>query len=298
MRNFCSDAFWSSVATLAMSEERPAKRIRKGTRSCQECRHRKTRCIWPSDDAQVCQSCATKNRICELQIEIVPSPDAVKLTSRARIDALEKQVSDLWNAINQDPQVPVGQRHQAVQNRPTPLDDQGSPESSNPSSPANAPAHLLHLFDNDMLDSNGHEITTPSTRLSTSAMPKESASLLALLPSREDMIIIAANSASWLSWYKVLFSLNLAMGAGPMMLENYDRVKRSDTRPVPIATLLLAVTLTVQQAQEATGMLRSIPDPTAFIKNVSTLVEKVVVSNDDLIADLEGVRAALLFIRL
>lgn len=129
-------------------------------------------------------------------------------------------------------------------------------------------------------------------------MSRESASLLALLPSREDMVIIAANSASWLSWYKVLFSLNLAMGAGPMMLENYDRVKRSDTRPVPIATLLLAVTLTVQQAQEATGMLRSIPDPTAFIKNVSTLVEKVVVSNDDLIADLEGVRAALLFIRL
>lgn len=283
-----------------MSEERPAKRIRKGTRSCQECRNRKTRCIWPSDDAQVCQSCAAKNRICELQVEVIQSPEAAKLTSRARIDALEKQVSDLWQAINQDPPVPVGPQHRvAALARSTTLDGPQSPDSSNASSPANPPAHLLHLFDNDVLDSNGHETTTPSTRLSTSAtLSKESASLLALLPSREDMVIIAANSSDWLSWYKVIFSLNLAMGAGPVMLENYDRVKRFEMQPVPIATLLLAVTLTVQQAQDSTNMLRSIPDPTAFIKEVSNLVEKVVVSNDDLIADLEGIRSALLFIRL
>jgi len=283
-----------------MSEERPAKRIRKGTRSCQECRNRKTRCIWPSDDAQVCQSCAAKNRTCELQVEVIQSPDAVKLTSRARIDALEKQVSDLWQALNQEPPVPLGQQHRlAPLTRTTTFDGQESPDSSNTSSPANPPAHLLHLFDNDMLDTNGHETTTPSTRLSTSTtMSKESASLLALLPSREDMVVIAANSSSWLAWYKVLFSLNLAMGAGPVMLENYDRVKRFEMQPVPIATLLLAVTLTVQQAQDATDMLRSIPDPTAYIKNVSNLVEKVVVSNDDLIADLEGIRGALLFIRL
>lgn len=88
------------------------------------------------------------------------------------------------------------------------------------------------------------------------------------------------------------------MGAGPQMLDNYDKVKRSEMRPVPIATILLAVALTVQQAQDATNMLRSIPDATIFIKNVSNLVEKVVVSNDDLIADLDGIRCALLFIRL
>jgi hypothetical protein len=221
------------------------------------------------------------------------------LTSRARIEALEKQVSDLWHAINQNPPVPlVQQQHHVAQSRPATLDSQESPVSSNPSSPAIPPAHLLSLFDNDMLDSNEHEIATPSTRLPASTITKESASLLAMLPSREDMVVIAANSSSWLSWYKVLFSLNLAMGAGPMMLDNYDKVKRSEMRPVPIATLLLAVTLTVQQAQDATNMFRSIPDSTAYIKNVSNLVEKVVVSNDDLIADLDGIRSALLFIRL
>jgi hypothetical protein len=281
-----------------MSEEPPAKRIRKGTRSCQECRHRKTRCIWPSDNAQVCQSCAARNRTCELQVEVVQTPEAAKLTSRARIEALEKQVSDLWHAINQSPPVPLAQQHHVTQSRPTTLDSQPSPGSSNPSSPAIPPAHLLSLFDNDMLDSNEHEITTPSTRLPALTMSKESASLLALLPSREDMVVIAANSSSWLSWYKVLFSLNLAMGAGPMMLDNYDKVKRSEMRLVPIATLLLAVTLTVQQAQDATNMFQSIPDSVAYIKNVSNLVEKVVVSNDDLIADLDGIRSALLFIRL
>lgn len=282
-----------------MSEEPPAKRVRKGTRSCQECRHRKIRCIWPSENARICQSCATRNRTCELQLELIQNPETTKLTSRARIDALEKSVSDLWTAIGQDPPVPSdqGPRHYS---RPSisHFDHPESPDSSSPSSPANPPAHLLRLLDNDLLDSNGRDVTTPSTRLSTSSMSKESAALLRLLPSRDDMVIIAANSSSWLSWYKVLFSLNLAMGAGTVMLENYDRVQQSATHPVPIATLLLAVTLTVQQAPGATSMLQSIPDATTFIRDVSNLVEKVVVSNDDLIADLEGIRCALLFIRL
>ncbi|KAI4851956.1 hypothetical protein E4T44_01803 [Aureobasidium sp. EXF-8845] len=281
-----------------MSEEPPAKRIRKGTRSCQECRHRKTRCIWPSDNAQVCQGCHARNRICELQVEIVQNSETAKLTSRARIDALEKQVSDLWHAINQNPPLFLDQQHHVAQGISTTADGQQSPGSSNPSSPVIPPTHLLRLFDNDMLDANDHETTTPSTRLPTSTMSNESASLLALLPSREDMVIISEYSHSWLSWYKVLFSLNLAMGAGPKMLDNYDRIKHGEMRPVPIATILLAVTLTVQQAQDATNMLRSIPDATTYIKNVSNLVEKVVVSNDDLIADLDGIRCVLLFIRL
>lgn len=280
-----------------MSEEPPAKRVRKGTRSCQECRHRKIRCIWPSDNAQVCQSCATRNRTCELQLEVIQTAET-KLTSRARIDALEKAVNDLWTAIGQSP--PVRSAGSRSESRPTigRLDNQQSPDSSNPSSPAHPPTHLLRLLDNDLLDSNGHETTTPSTRMSTSTMFKESAALLELLPSRQDMVTIAANSASWLSWYKVLFSLNLAMGAGSAMLENYDMVKQSVTHPVPIATLLLAVALTVQQAPDATSMLPSIPDSAAFIKDVSNLVEKVVVSNDDLLADLEGIRCGMLFIRL
>ncbi|KAK6002993.1 hypothetical protein QM012_000838 [Aureobasidium pullulans] len=282
-----------------MSEEPPAKRIRKGTRSCQECRHRKIRCIWPSDHAQVCQSCATRNRTCELQLEVIHTAETTKLTSRARIDALEKSVSDLWDAIGQAPPVVPGQRLRS-HSRPSisHFDHHQSPDSSNPSSPANPPTHLLRLLDNDLLDSNGHESNTPSTRVPTSTMSKESAALQELLPSREDMVVIAANSSDWLSWYKVLFSLNLAMGAGSVMLENYDRVKQSVTHPVPIATLLLAVTLTVQQAPDATSMLRSIPDSTTFIKDVSNLVEKVVVSNDDLLTDLDGIRCALLYIRL
>jgi hypothetical protein len=105
-----------------MSEEPPAKRIRKGTKSCQECRHRKTRCIWPSDNAQVCQGCHTRNRTCELQVEIVQTSETTKLTSRARIDALEKQVSDLWHAINQNPPVSVGQQHHIAQSIPTTVD--------------------------------------------------------------------------------------------------------------------------------------------------------------------------------
>ena len=299
-------ATFEPPVSRTMSEEPPAKRIRKGTRSCQECRHRKVRCIWPSDNAQVCQGCLTRHRTCELQVEIVQSSDAPKLTSKARIAILEDQITKLWGAINggvgsiatnpgrtQDnvaDSIPSGSHSR----------NQSSPDSSNPSSPTNPPTHLLHLFDNDLLDSNGHEAVTPSTRMSSSTMSQESISLLKLLPSREDMVIIAANASAWLSWYKVLFSLNLAMGAGDKMLSNYDRVKSSERHPVPIATILLAVAITVQQAPggHAMNRLRSITNPSAFLKDVSNLVEKVIVSNDDLIASLDGIRCALLFIRL
>jgi hypothetical protein len=107
---------------FTMSEEPPAKRIRKGTKSCQECRHRKTRCIWPSDNAQVCQGCHTRNKTCELQVEIVQTSETAKLTSRTRIDALEKQVSDLWNAINQSPPVALDRQHHVAQGRPMTVD--------------------------------------------------------------------------------------------------------------------------------------------------------------------------------
>ncbi|THX25633.1 hypothetical protein D6D12_06797 [Aureobasidium pullulans] len=289
-----------------MSEEPPAKRIRKGTRSCQECRHRKVRCIWPSDNAQVCQGCLTRHRTCELQVEIVQSSDAPKLTSKARIAILEDQITKLWGAINGGigsiATNPGRTRDNVADSIPSGSHsrNQSSPDSSNPSSPTNPPTHLLHLFDNDLLDSNGHEAVTPSTRMASSTMSKESISLLKSLPSREDMVIIAANASAWLSWYKVLFSLNLAMGAGEKMLSNYDKVKSSEKHPVPIATVLLAVAITVQQAPEGHAMnrLRSITNPSAFLKDVSNLVEKVIVSNDDLIASLDGIRCALLFIRL
>ncbi|CAD0027526.1 unnamed protein product [Aureobasidium pullulans] len=216
-------------------------------------------------------------------LEIVQSSDAPKLTSKARIAILEDQITKLWGAINggvgsiatnpgrtQDnvaDSIPSGSHSR----------NQSSPDSSNPSSPTNPPTHLLHLFDNDLLDSNGHEAVTPSTRMSSSTMSKESISLLKLLPSREDMVIIAANASAWLSWYKVLFSLNLAMGAGEKMLSNYDKVKSSEKHPVPIATVLLAVAITVQQAPEGHAMnrLRSITNPSAFPQRLIAVAELI-----------------------
>ncbi|KAF1949362.1 hypothetical protein CC80DRAFT_376812, partial [Byssothecium circinans] len=40
------------------------KKMRKGTRSCFECRRRKIRCIFPNDNPDVCSECFARGSRC------------------------------------------------------------------------------------------------------------------------------------------------------------------------------------------------------------------------------------------
>ena len=243
---------------------------------------------------------------------MMPTSDAVTMTSRARIRHLESDVSSLWTALRNleaklgcvpteiftRPQLPL-----QTENAGGPHDkssDDDSDSNASDSSPTNPPTHLLQLFDNGLLGSSGYGSATPSRHALSLHKAQGSSALRRLMPSKEDMLTITAHASSWLSMYNVLFPMIYLTKTSDGMLVQYDKLQDPDANPVAIAALLLSIAMTVQQApDDAAGRAaESIRDASSFIKDVSNTVERVVISDDALAGTLEGIETALLFLRL
>jgi len=167
------------------------RRVRRGTRSCQECRHRKVKCEWAGDDAPICNNCVARSRTCVAQGPVSPISEAAQqLSSRDRIRQLEDQVGSLWSVVHKleatnaqhdtthvsrdessdRPYYMPGQtpsRHDKNESREAmsreTLDHDtraaSDTEDSEPDGfnllPLNQPSHLRQLFDNGLLDAQG-----------------------------------------------------------------------------------------------------------------------------------------------
>jgi hypothetical protein len=196
LSSYPCDPTQSFAARLRPSEmpKESVRRVRKGTRSCQECRHRKVKCEWAGDDASTCNNCLARSRTCVAQAPVSPVSEVAQLSSRHRIRQLEDQVGSLWNVVHtlqasaQHDTDRVSQHASAEQpyytSRKTALDqsrdassraleehpasgeapnddsrassdtDDSEPDSFN-LLPSNQPNHLRQLFDNDLLDAQG-----------------------------------------------------------------------------------------------------------------------------------------------
>ena len=261
--------------------------------------------------------------------------DAVALTSRARIEHLENDLSSLWTIVRNletklggesteaatatlphpqsqsqsqsQPQLPPQPPPQSqtdnprLQDKPSDADDDTDSNASE-LSPTNPPTHLLQLFDNGLLGSNGqgHDSATPPRHAASMHKIQGSSVLRRLMPSRENMLIITAHASSWLSLYYALIPTINFPKTGDEMLSQYDKLQDSNADPVAVAALLLSVAMTVQQApDDTTGRAaESIRDASSFIRDVSDSVERIVISDDALAGSLEGIEMTLLFLRL
>ncbi|MCJ1264565.1 hypothetical protein MMC22_004438 [Lobaria immixta] len=295
-----------------MSQEPPAKTVRKGTKSCLECRHRKIRCVWPSEGAETCQSCLSRGRTCELQVHMIPTSDTVEGTSRARLGHLESDVAGLWAAVGNleaklgcvsaEAALPL-QSPSQMENASDPHNKPNEDDSDSTASDlslANPPTHLVQLFDNGLLGSDGDGPAIASHHAPSLHKGHRSSALRALLPSREDMLTITASASTWLSLYNALFPMINFTKTSDEMMSQYDKLQDANADPVAIAALLLSIALTVQQAPDDTAgrAAKSIRDASSFVKDVSDCVERIVISDDTLAGTLEGLETTLLFIRL
>jgi hypothetical protein len=252
-----------------------------------------------------------------MQVYMTPASDVPRMTSRARIVHLESNVSDLWTAIrNLETRLGCVPTH-AARLRPSsqaddahvpphsdkPGDDDSDSNSDSATSTdelTNPPTHLLHLFDNGLLSSSVHGPATIPRLASSSHQAQVILELRRLMPSRNDMLIITAHAASWLSLYSELFpSIRVTKTSDEMLLQ-YDKLQDANAEPVAITALLLSVALTVQQTpDDTTGhAVQSIRNASSFIKDISDTVERIFVSDDALMGSLEGIEIALLFLRL
>ncbi|KAM0701879.1 hypothetical protein Q7P35_010789 [Cladosporium inversicolor] len=80
-------------------ESEGERRVRKGTRSCQECRNRKLKCTWPGDDSPICNNCAARSRPCIAQGSTLRTFETAPVTARERIRQVEDEVRSLWSVV-------------------------------------------------------------------------------------------------------------------------------------------------------------------------------------------------------
>lgn len=127
------------------------RRIRKGTRSCWECKHRKVRCIFASPEASTCNNCRRRRSQCLTQ-EV---PEEVALASRKdgsineRMQRMEAFVESL--ARGQSPpqptptylQTPASTVDDSSINAPISSSSSSNEKSSIPSPISPVPKHLL-----------------------------------------------------------------------------------------------------------------------------------------------------------
>jgi hypothetical protein len=75
------------------------RRVRKGTRSCQECRSRKLKCVWIGEETGACNNCAARSRTCVAQGPALPTFENTTPNARDRIRLLEDEVGALWSVV-------------------------------------------------------------------------------------------------------------------------------------------------------------------------------------------------------
>lgn len=77
----------------------PAKRMRLGTRSCAECRRRRVRCHFPSNNGRVCEACKLHNIPCVPQTK-KHHDDPEKTILKRRVGDLEETVRQITGALD------------------------------------------------------------------------------------------------------------------------------------------------------------------------------------------------------
>ncbi|KAI7347798.1 hypothetical protein KC354_g13811 [Hortaea werneckii] len=313
------------MAGRTPSQEPPLKRVRKGTKSCTGCRHRKIRCDWSSEHVATCDQCLARDRSCVLQVHELKTADAIQSTPRARILQLERQVQYLSGAVRRlndkfgieenahdalalhaTPSTDLRGRDSIDEHNEVPNDTEDTSEG-----PTSPPPHLMQLFSNSVLGADGHsnENDSPSSARHSTGKSHTLSLLRKHLPSRDDLVKIASLASRWLAIYDSMFPMIKTPKTSEEMVSSFDRLWQehspaaadSDWNPaLSCASLLLAIAITAQQTSvdRKEPELQSIGNATHFVKQISDMVERLVIADDALIESLAGIEVALLWLRL
>ncbi|KAK4237899.1 hypothetical protein C8A03DRAFT_15611 [Achaetomium macrosporum] len=245
----------NTVASSANQQEMelPAKRrkLRKGTRSCWECKRRKIRCMYASPGDATCIGCQHRRVPCVPQ-EVPEDPFPVKKDSRRlgeRIARIEKIMNDLQaskNAVETSP----GDVRELRRERPPLASSDGAWHHPYELSFRTPPESLAESTPNSTLHTPGSDHVSRDSQAASDQTDTETARhhLFEALPSPEDVKLLLRES-SRPSWYTHLVNtqphsrLTLETLAAPHPIAE---LPRPGIHPVSLARLMLTLAITLQ----------------------------------------------------
>ncbi|KAF2753837.1 putative Zn(II)2Cys6 transcription factor [Pseudovirgaria hyperparasitica] len=286
------------------------KKVRKGTRSCTECRRRKVRCTWSSDDAQICRRCEERGTTCVAQIYSSAPVRERKYSSRDRISQLENKISNLTRAVR-NIESKLGHEHTETPESPR-IETRGSQDiadseddtDSSENFPSARPEHLENLFKSDWMTSKAihGRVYEPKGKSHTHLIDAARNALQPLVPTKENLTSIASFSSKWIALQQALFPTGRIVKSQEEMLEKYDTMRSPDVDIYDLCQWLLAVALTAQQIPDDQGspttQARRYQSAAAFSRAVCDATLNTIFNQDSLLGTIEGLSVSMSYLRL
>jgi len=294
--------------TSSIHAEVRRKRVRKGTRSCWECKYtsseilhlakiipgkrRKIKCIYRSEGHSICVSCAEKGTNCLSQEyeDTNVSRDAGNATLARRLEKVEALLEKL---TEQKSQLSPGVN--AVHSSgDTQLLTPVTSNSPRTTSASNDPMSRSEPNEHTTAFPRSDFVNGPTGGISTiSRTQRLQQQLAALLPCQADIDYLWTVSRAW--WLlRRQYQLKLPDESA---LQNPFNVKTvAASHPLAITRLLLCVALCVQQLPASVDMsrLRGMVHIRQLSEDIMHLVTTAVTCDDDLICHVDGVECLVL----
>ncbi|KAJ5658408.1 uncharacterized protein N7484_002057 [Penicillium longicatenatum] len=275
----------------------PRKRMRKGTRSCMECRRRKIRCTYDSDRCEICNECRFRGSKCFDQEHGSDDPStgpgsgpSERYSLRERVAYLETVVQDLAKRLDET-NASISKSAQTTSGNLTPVSTE--PDRLGPSSEKIENAPVMQLFDNYLVSrrddpsSNDQFMGAKDTSDKARAVRLE---LISLFPSDEDIKkVLAQCSHLWCMWEEDVSALHKVFAA------RYD-TPETLVAPADLGKALVCLCISMLQSPPEFDFntLQLPMDVQVFASRCCEAVDRLVVRDDDFSATLPGIECHLL----
>jgi hypothetical protein len=286
--------------------------MRKGTKSCLECRRRKIKCTFEPGRTAICNECFTRGSTCidqehgDIQSYTQQTAEQTSSSLRERVGQLESLVKQVLNRI---PDGGAGAAAGDASLSRSQVDAQAAEVlKSLKSSPAGTLAGLnetevlpggirddapaLTLFNNEVISRKDSQPSV--TRAQYNKSKALIAALTKLLPSPHDLDIILSSSHEWWVIWRKMFP-DIADRRCETMKESVSHALRSD-KPAEIAKIMLCIAISLHQLPEnfdwsKLHLKESRPE---FIEKFITSVDKLIIQDDEIAATVEGIECMTL----
>lgn len=288
--------------------------MRKGTKSCLECRRRKIKCTFEEGRTAVCNECYARGSTCidqehgDIQTYAQSTGEQSSYSLRERVTQLEglvKQVLDRLpeNGSSNNPcQSHQDQRNGSTSDTQTAAEVLKSLRTTAVPPPVEEAIQLpsglregapaLTLFDNAVLKRKDGPVEMSRSRYNKSKSLV--AALNALLPSPRDLELILDSSSDWWAIWRKMFP-EITDRRCETIKESVGHSLRSEN-PAEIAKILLCIAMSIYQlpADWDFSRLRLNGSRTDLMEHYVSTIDRLITSDDELAATLDGIECMVL----
>jgi hypothetical protein len=284
--------------------------MRKGTKSCLECRRRKIKCTFEPGRTAICNECFARGSTCidqehgDLQTYTQQTADQSSYSLRERVTQLEGLVKQVLYRLPEGHSAegsPSVDRSQVDAQAAEVL--KSLKTGAAPSSPAGeesiylpgglrdeAPA--LTLFDNAVIS---RKDSAPAvSRAQYNKAKTVIGALNQLLPSPHDLEIILESSHEWWTIWRKMFP-EITDRRCETMKQSVSHSLRSE-KPAEIAKIMLCIAISIHQMPNGFewSRLQLKETRSQLIEKYVSTVNKLIVSDDEIAATVEGIECMAL----